>query len=230
MQPGRPAAGLDVGASVGVSVLPGGSGDVGSDDIRGMPVHRGPGPVVSHRGPWISVRSGFLDISQRDPGVQGCGDERVPQRVRPDELNDPGLAGDAADDPSSAVPVQPAAIQGQEDRSVAAVADGQVDGPRRARRQWDGDDLATFAGDHQRAVPAFYAERLDVSAGGLGDPQPIQCEQRDQRMFAGWPKTRRDQQRAKSIFRCVRASRCAPSPPGASGSPCDVGGAARDEQ
>jgi hypothetical protein len=32
-------------------------------------------------------------------------------------------------------------------------------------------------------VPALEAQVLDVSAGGLRHPEPVQCEQRDQRML-----------------------------------------------
>ena len=67
---------------------------------------------------------------------------------RPDRLSDPGAAGDPADDPPCAVPVQPAAVRGEEDRSLAALTDSQVDGPRGARRERDGDDLAALARDH----------------------------------------------------------------------------------
>jgi hypothetical protein len=51
------------------------------------------------------VGGGFLHVAQRDPSVQRRGDERVPQRVRPDRLGDPGVAGDTADNPPGAVPV-----------------------------------------------------------------------------------------------------------------------------
>jgi hypothetical protein len=51
---------------------------------------------------------GFLDISQRNPGIQCRSDERVPQRMWPDGLADPGAASDPSDDPGGAVPVQPA--------------------------------------------------------------------------------------------------------------------------
>src|SRR5215469_14088732 len=54
----------------------------------------------------------------------------------------------AADDPRCAVPVQPAAVCGQEDWPVCALADGQVDGPRGTRRERDRDDLAALARDH----------------------------------------------------------------------------------
>ena len=51
------------------------------------------------------------------------------------------------------------------------------------RRQRDGDHLAALAGDGQRPVAAFQAQLLDVGAGGLGDSQPVQREQGDQRML-----------------------------------------------
>jgi len=47
--------------------LPRRPGDIGGDDVRGVPVQAGPGTVVSHRGARISVRSGLLNIPQRDP-------------------------------------------------------------------------------------------------------------------------------------------------------------------
>jgi len=65
------------------------------------------------------------------------------------------------------MPVQPPPVRGQEHRPFGALADGQVDRPRRARRQRDDDDLAALAGDRQRPVPALQAQLLDVGAGGL---------------------------------------------------------------
>ena len=44
-------------------------------------------------------------------------------------LADPGAAGDLADDPLGAVPVQPPTVRGYEKRSAGALADGQVDRP-----------------------------------------------------------------------------------------------------
>jgi hypothetical protein len=45
--------------------------------------------------------------AERDPGIQGGGDERMPQGVRPDRLGDSGADGYPADDPGGTVPVQP---------------------------------------------------------------------------------------------------------------------------
>jgi hypothetical protein len=37
--------------------------------------------------------------------------------------------------------------------------------------------FAAYAGDRRRPVPTLQAYVLDVGAGGLGDPQPVQREQ-----------------------------------------------------
>ena len=37
--------------------LPGSSGDVGGDDVSGVPVQRGPVAVIAHRGAWIGVEA-----------------------------------------------------------------------------------------------------------------------------------------------------------------------------
>jgi hypothetical protein len=65
--------------------------------------------------------------------------------VRADRLADAGAAGDPADDPGSAVPVQPPPDSAEEHRPLGPFADGQVDRPGGARRERDGDDLATLA-------------------------------------------------------------------------------------
>ena len=91
----------------------------------------------------------------------------------------PGPAGDAAHDPAGGVTVEPAAVGAEEDRSFAAFADGEVDGPGGAGRERDGDDLAALAQDGQGAVAALEAEAFDVGAGRFGDPQPVEGEQAD---------------------------------------------------
>ena len=46
-------------------------------------------------------------------------------------------------------------------------------------------------------MPALQAQVPDVGAGGLGDPQPVQREQGDQRMLGLWAEPGGDQQRAE---------------------------------
>jgi hypothetical protein len=83
-----------------------------------------------------------------------------------------GAAGDLADDPAGAVPVQPPTVGGQEHRAVGALADGQIDRPGSARRQRDGHHLAALAGDGQGPVPAFETQMLNVSPSRLRYPKP----------------------------------------------------------
>jgi hypothetical protein len=73
-------------------VLPGGTGEVGGDDIGSVPVQAAAGTVIPHRGPGIGVRGGLLDVAERNPGVEGGGEERMPQRVRPNWLGDFGAS------------------------------------------------------------------------------------------------------------------------------------------
>src|SRR5260221_2388203 len=133
------------------------------------------------------------------PRRRNCGNECMLQRVWPDRLGDPGAAGYLADDPGGTMTVQPPTVCGHEDRSLAPLADGQVDRPRGARRERDGDHLAAFAGDHQGPVPALDAQGLDVGAGGFGDAQPVEGQQRDQRVLAGRAEPGGDQQRAELV-------------------------------
>ena len=72
-----------------------------------------------------------------------------------------------AHDPRGAMPVQAVSVAAKEDRALVTLAHRQVDRPRRARGERDGDHLAALAGDGQRPVAAFGAQRLDVRAGGL---------------------------------------------------------------
>jgi hypothetical protein len=132
-------------------------------------VEAGPGPVVAHGGARVGVRGGFLDVPQRHPRVQRSGDKCVPQRVRADLLGDPGAAGNSADDPRGAVPVQSFPVGGEEQRPAGALADRQVDGAGGARGERNGDDLAALAGDDQGPMAALEAQVLDIGAGGLGD-------------------------------------------------------------
>jgi hypothetical protein len=94
--------------------------------------------------------------------------ERMSEGVRPDLLGQPGAAGDAADDPSGAVPVQPLPGSGGEDRSFAALADGEVDRAGGARGERDDGFPAALAGDRQGPVSSLGPQGFDVGAGGLG--------------------------------------------------------------
>jgi hypothetical protein len=71
------------------------------------------------------------------------------------------------------------------DRSLAAFADRQVDGPGRPGGEGDGHHLAPFADDGDGAVAALEPEVLDLGADGFGDPQPVERQQADERVIPG---------------------------------------------
>lgn len=50
-------------ALLGVDRLSGGSGEVNSDDVGGVPIERDSGSVIAHRGSRVGVRGGFLDVA-----------------------------------------------------------------------------------------------------------------------------------------------------------------------
>ena len=103
------------------------------------------------------------------------------------------------------MPIQPLSIRGEEDRPFARLADHQVHRAGGPRREGNGDDLAALACDGDGPVPAFQAQRLDVRAGGLRHPQPVQGEERDQGMPGGGAEPGGDQQCA--YFVAVKAGR-----------------------
>ncbi len=86
-----------------------------------------------------------------------------------------------------------------EERAFGTLADGQVDRPSGPRSERDGDDLAALAGDDQGPVRALEAHVLDVGACGLGHAQPVEGEQRDQRVLGSRPKPDGDQERADLV-------------------------------
>jgi hypothetical protein len=145
------------------------------------------------------VGAGFLDIAERDPGVEGGRDERVPQGVRADLLGNPGASGHPADDAGGSVPVEALAVEGEEQRARGALADGQVDGAGGPRGERDGDDLAALAGDDQGPVAAFQAQELDVGPGGLRYAQAVEGEQGDQGVLGGRAEPGGDQECADLV-------------------------------
>jgi hypothetical protein len=54
----------------GSQCLPGGTSEIGGDDVGGMPVETAAGAVVTHGGPGIGVRGGFLHVTERHADVE----------------------------------------------------------------------------------------------------------------------------------------------------------------
>ena len=66
-------------SGIWVAELPRCSGYAGGDDAGGVPVQAGPRPVVAHGGARVGVGGSLLHVAQRDPSVEGGGDETVSQ-------------------------------------------------------------------------------------------------------------------------------------------------------
>ena len=75
----------------------------------------------------VCVAGGFLDVTQRDAGIEGSGDEGVAQGVWSDSLVDPRVASDSPHDPRRPVAVETAAVAADKDRSFGSFADDKVD-------------------------------------------------------------------------------------------------------
>ena len=113
--------------------------------------------------------------------------------------------GHTADDPAGPVTVETPPSPVEEDGPVGPFADGQVDRPGGARRERDGDGLASLAHDGERPMPSLDAEGLDVGADRFGDPQPVERQQGDQRMLGGRAEPGGDEERSDLV--AVQADR-----------------------
>jgi hypothetical protein len=105
----------------------------------------------------VGVRRRLLHVAERHPGVERGGDEGVAKRVRAHELGDSRASRDASDDPAGAVAVEAVAVDPDDDRALAALADCKVDGPGRPWSERDGDNLAALAHDGKGSMSAFEA-------------------------------------------------------------------------
>ena len=80
--------------------------------------------------------------------------------------------------------VEPFTVGVEEDRTFQPFTDRQVDCPGDAWSEGHRDQLAALAQHRQRAMAALQSEGLDVGTDRLRDTQPVQRQQRHQRMIA----------------------------------------------
>jgi hypothetical protein len=109
-----------------------GAGDERGDDVGGVAIQGLASSVVAHGGARVSVAGCFLDVAQRNAGVERSGDERVPQRVRSDAVGDAGLSGNTAHDAPGGVAVESLAGAVRKDRTLETLADREVEYPGEA--------------------------------------------------------------------------------------------------
>ena len=94
--------------------------------------------VVAHRRARVGVARCFLDVTQRNAGVERSGDEGVAQRVRPDAFGDPSLSGDPTHDAPGGVTIESFTGAVLEDWALETLTDREVEGPgdHAARAAW----------------------------------------------------------------------------------------------
>ncbi len=76
-------------------------------------------------------------------------------------------------------------VGAEEDRSLAALTEREVDCACGAGRERECRGLATLAQNGQRPVTPLETEGLDVGPGRFGDSQPVERERRDEGVLAG---------------------------------------------
>jgi len=86
----------------------------------------------------------------------------MPQGVRADALGDASVTHDAAHDPGGAVAIKARSVAADEDRSLGAFTDDEVDRSSSSRCERDDHGLATLAQHQQGSMPTFEAELFDV--------------------------------------------------------------------
>jgi|SRR5829696_1861909 len=108
-------------------------------------------------------------VAQRHAGVEGGGDEGVPEGVWTDALGDGGSAGDASHDPPGCVTVEASTVGLGEDGTVESLSDGQIDSAGDAWCERHRRGLAALADHGEGAMAALQAEGVDVGADRFGD-------------------------------------------------------------
>ncbi len=140
-----------------------------------------------------------LDVSKGNAGVKRAGNERVPEAVGADPLDDPGTPGKPLDGPIGGVAVHPTALGAEEERARRSLGDVEVDGPGRAGSQGDRYVLAALPHNLERSVSPLEVEVVDVGAQGLRDAQSVEGQQRRQGVVSRRTKARLDEERAELV-------------------------------
>jgi hypothetical protein len=102
-------------------------------------------------------------------------------------MDDPevGPLADGADPAVCGTPVESLAVMAVQDRSLASLAEGEVDGPGHPGNQGDDGRLVALPNDAQGAVAPVEAEVLGIGGTGLAHPQTIQAQQSGQSSVVG---------------------------------------------
>lgn len=104
--------------------------------------------------------------------------------MRSDALDNPRLSGDPTHNPPGGVTVDSFTGTFHEDRALEALTDRKIEDSGDARRQRHRHNLPALASHRQDPMTALQAQRLDIGAQGFRDAQPVQRQQRYQRVVS----------------------------------------------
>ena len=94
---------------------------------------------------------------------------------------EPASPADGANPAVGGAPVETLPVASAQDRPLAPLAHGQVDGTGGAGHQRDDRGLVPLPDDAQRTVTALDTEVLEVGGTRFADSQPVECQQHRQR-------------------------------------------------
>src|SRR5258708_16792370 len=132
---------------------------VGGQDVIRMAVEVLAGPVITHRGAWIGVAGGDLDVPQVHSSTEHGRDKGMPEhvRVRAGNPYSCGL-GEASQPPGGSVPIHPGTAAVEQDRALRTGADRPVHAPDDGWWQRAQDDLLAFFAYAQHPVAVLFAK------------------------------------------------------------------------
>ena len=114
----------------------------GHDDVTGMAIKVLSATVIDGGGPRVSMPSCDLDVTKRNPRIEGSHDEGGPQHVWVNGP-EPGSLADGADPTVRRAPIESLAVVPMKDRSFRSPAEDKVERPGHSGNQ----------GDHCRLAP-----------------------------------------------------------------------------
>ena len=152
------------------------AGHEGHHDVGGMAVEVLPPAVIDGGRPRIGVAGGDLDVTQGYPRVERRHDEGGPEHVGMDDP-EAGPLADGADPAVCGAPVESLTVVAVQDRPLASLAEGEVDGPGHPWDQRDHGRLVALPDDAQGPMAPVEAEVLGVGGTGLAHPQAVEAEQ-----------------------------------------------------
>jgi hypothetical protein len=137
-------------------------GEVGSDRVCSVAVEVVTPSVVTPGGSRVGMTGEVLNVSERHPSVEGCGDGRVAQRVRADALTDTCRPRQATNDAGCVVAVETCRARVQEQRPGDSISKRGVQGCHGSGDEGDRGSLSALARHSENLVPALGVEVFDV--------------------------------------------------------------------